>query len=137
MADDKPSRPRSTPPVIDNRTHLASAYVRTAKGKGKLERGAGLGYIGSTKSPEDIAAMFKGQPVDAGIVREILGCAVAHLFITMTPWTGSTGYFRMDPREVRPPRRIAEPDDPRDDDDELDEADDPPRDATLRLVKKD
>jgi hypothetical protein len=124
----QPSRPgRAT--VIDNRTHRAFAYVRTARGKGKMESGAGLGYIGSTKSPEDIAAMFD-VPVD--VVRKILSLATAHLFISMTPWTGSTGYFCMLPKEVTPPRRVPEPDDPREDDDELDDEDDAP---PLRVVK--
>jgi hypothetical protein len=112
-------KPRAT--VIDNRTHRAFAYVRTGKGKGKLEAGAGLGYIATVKSPEDIAAMFEGKPIDAAIVRRILGFAEAHLFITMTPWTGSTGYFRMMPKEAKRPRKVPEPDDPREDDPEDDD----------------
>jgi hypothetical protein len=118
MDEAKPSR---RAPVIDNRTHRAFAYVRTARGKGKLEPYAGLGYIGTTKSPEDIAAMFRGQPIDAGIVRRILGFAEAHLFITMMPYTGSTGYFQMLPKEAKPPRKVPEPDDPRDDEGEDDD----------------
>lgn len=108
-------------PVFDNRTHRAFSYRRVGKKWGWL-RWAGLGYINSEPSPEEIAAIFKGQPVDANIVRRILGFAVAHIFVEMRPETGGTGYFRMVPKEIKPPRRITEPDDPREDDpDETDE----------------
>jgi hypothetical protein len=123
MDDDEPapSRPIAKPrPVFDNRSHRAFAYRRTGKKFGWL-RWAGLGYIGSVLSPEEIAAMFKGRTVDPDIVRRILGLAEAHLFVEMRPETGGTGYFCMFPKEVRPPRKIAEPDDPREDDPEDDD----------------
>ena len=131
MEDDEPapSRPvtaatRRSPvsatgqgPVFDNRTHQAFTYRRVGKRWGWL-RWAGLGYIDSERSPEEIAAMFKGQPVNADIVRRILGFAVAHLFVEMRPETGGSGYFRMVPKTITPPRRITEMDDPREDDPE-------------------
>ena len=56
-------------PVFDNRTHRAYAFRRTGRGKnatGRL-RWSGLGYIGSARAPEDIAAML-GVEVD--VVRQ-------------------------------------------------------------------
>jgi hypothetical protein len=114
-----PSRPAARR-VFDNRTHRAFAYRRTGKKFGWL-RWAGLGYIGSVQSPEDIAEMFRGEPVDADLVRKILGFATAHLFIEMRPEHGGTGYVCMLPKEVRPPRKVPEPDDPREDDPEEDD----------------
>jgi hypothetical protein len=116
-----PSRPAAVRrPVFDNRTHRAFAYRRTGKKFGWL-RWAGLGYIDSEKSPEEIAAMFRGKPVDADIVRRILGFATAHLFVEMMPHHGGSGYFRMVPKDIKPPRKVAEPDDPREDDPEDDD----------------
>jgi hypothetical protein len=117
MDDDPSSR---TVPVIDNRTHNAFAFRRIGKKWGR-SRWGGFGYIGSTKSPEDIAAMFRGQPVDAEAVRRILALATAHLFIEMRPETGGTGYYFMLPKETKPPRKVPEPDDPRDDEPEDDD----------------
>jgi hypothetical protein len=118
----QPSRPRSAP-VFDNRTHRAYAFRRTGRGKsatGKL-RWAGLGYIGTTRKPEDIAAAA-GVHVD--VVRQILSFATAHLFVEMRPETGGTGYFFMLPKDTKRPRRIPEPDDPREDDEEDGDGDD-------------
>jgi hypothetical protein len=117
-----PSRPvaKRAAPVFDNRTHRAFAYRRTGKKFGWLRWG-GLGYIGSVHSPEEIAAMFRGAPVDADMVRRILGFATAHLFIEMRAEIGGTGYYCMFPKEIRPPHKIAEPDDPREDDPEDDD----------------
>lgn len=106
--------------VNNNRTHRAFAYRRTGKKFGFL-RWSGLGHIGSVHSPEEIAAMFKGQPVNADLVRRILGFATAHLFVEMRPETGGTGYFCMLPKDIKPPRKVAEPDDPREDDPEDDD----------------
>jgi hypothetical protein len=118
MDDEEPQPPRSAP-VFDNRTHRAYAFRRTGKGKsatGKL-RWSGLGYIGTTRKPEEIAASVG---VDVETVRQILAYATAHLFVEMRPETGGTGYFVMLPKNVKRPRRIPEPDDPRDDDDDED-----------------
>lgn len=123
MDDDEPepSRPAARrSPVIDNRTHRAFAYRRTGKKWGRL-RWSGLGYIGSEKSPEDIAARFEGEPVDAALVRKILGFATAHLFVEMIPHHGGTGYYCLLPKEAKAPRRIPEPDDPREDEGEDDD----------------
>src|SRR3954451_16916594 len=106
--------------VNNNRTHRAFAYRRTGKKFGFL-RWSCLGHIGTVQSPEEIAAMFKGQPVNADMVRQILGFASAHLFVEMRPETGGTGYFCMLPKEVKPPRKVAEPHDPREDDPEDDD----------------
>jgi hypothetical protein len=106
--------------VEHNRTHRAFAYRRTGKKFGWL-RWSGLGYIGSAKPPEDIAAMFKGQPVDAALVRKILAFATAHLFVEMIPNHGGTGYYVLLPKDVKAPRKVAEPDDPREDDPEDDD----------------
>jgi hypothetical protein len=106
--------------VVNNRTHRAFAYRRTGKKFGWLRWG-GLGYIGSVHSPEDIAAMFEGKPVDADMVRQILGFAVAHLFVEMRPEIGGSGYFQLIPKPLKPPHKIAEPDDPREDDPEDDD----------------
>lgn len=65
--------------------------------------------------------MFRGAPVDADMVRRILGFATAHLFIEMRAEIGGTGYYCMFPKEIRPPHKIAEPDDPREDDPEDDD----------------
>jgi hypothetical protein len=107
-------------PVLNNRTHRAFAYRRVGNKWGWL-RWSGLGYIGSTRSPEDIAAKFKGRPVDADLVRQILAFATAHLFVEMRPETGGTGYFCMLPKEMKPPCKVNEPDDPREDDPEGDD----------------
>jgi hypothetical protein len=106
--------------VVDNRTHRAFAFRRTGKKFGRL-RWSGLGYIGSEKSPEEIAAMFEGEPVDADMVRQILRFATAHLFVEMMPHHGGTGYYCLLPKESRAPRKIAEPDDPREDEGEADD----------------
>jgi hypothetical protein len=111
--------------IADNRTHRAYAYRRTGKKFGRL-RWSGLGSIGSTRKPEDIAAMFEGEPVDAELVRKILGFAVAHLFVEMIPHHGGTGYYCLIPKEAKIPRKVPEPDDPRED--EGDEDDEPPQD---------
>ena len=127
MEDDDPAPSRPAPsvrPVFDNRTHRAFAYRRTGKKSGWL-RWSGLGYIGSAKAPEEIAALFRGQAVDADVVRRILGFATAHLFLEMNPWTGGTGYFCMFPKELKPPRKVPEPDDPREDDPEDDDEAEP------------
>ena len=121
MDDDepKPTRPRIAP-VIDNRTHRAYAYRRTGRGKiasGKL-RWAGLGYIGTVKSLDDIAELYE---VEVDTVRGILSFAEAHLFVEMRPETGGTGFFRLIPKDTKAPRKIIEPDDPREDDGEDDD----------------
>jgi hypothetical protein len=106
--------------VIDNRTHRAYAFRRTGRGKaatGKL-RWSGLGYIGTTKSLEDIAAMFE---VEIDTVRGILSFAEAHMFVEMVPNYGGTGYFRMIPKDTKAPRKVPEPDDPREDEGEDDD----------------
>jgi hypothetical protein len=103
--------------VIDNRTHRAFAYRRTGKKSGRL-RWSGLGYISTEKSPEEIAAMFEGETLDADMVREILGLATAHLFVEMIPHHGGTGYYQLIPKAVKPPLRVPEPDDPREDEPE-------------------
>jgi hypothetical protein len=100
-----------------NRTHRAFAFRRTGKKWGWL-RWSGFGYVSSAKSPEDIAAMFKGQPLDAGLVRKILAFATAHLFVEMIPNHGGTGYYCLFPKDVKPPPKVAEPDDPREDEPE-------------------
>jgi hypothetical protein len=108
--------------VENNRTHRAYAFRRTGRGKsatGKL-RWSGLGYIGTTRKPEEIAATVG---VDVDVVRQILGFATAHLFVEMRPETGGTGYFCMLPKNTKRPRRIPEPDDPREDDEDEEDAD--------------
>jgi hypothetical protein len=106
--------------VIDNRTHRAYAFRRTGKKAGRLRWG-GLGYIGSVLSHEEIAAQFEGARIDADIVRRILNYATAHLFIEMRPEIGGTGYYCLIPKESRAPRKIVEPDDPREDEGEEDD----------------
>jgi len=119
--EEAPTRPGGNrPPVFDNRTHRAFAFRRTGKKAGCL-RWSGLGYIGSVRPPEEIAALFHGQPITAEIVQRILGFATAHLFLEMNPWSGGTGYFCMLPKEAKPPRKVPEPDDPREDDPEDDD----------------
>ena len=106
--------------VENNRTHRAYAFRRTGRGKsatGKL-RWSGLGYIGTTRKPDEIAAAVG---VDVETVRQILGYATAHLFVEMRPETGGTGYYCMLPKEVQAPRRVPEPDDPREDEGEDDD----------------
>src|SRR5262244_8902 len=103
--------------VFDNRTHRAYAYFRTGKKSGRL-RWSGLGYAGTTQSPEEIAATFEGKPVDADVVREILTYVTAHLFVEMVPHHAGTGYYCLLPKATKAPRKIAEPDDPREDDGE-------------------
>jgi hypothetical protein len=100
--------------VFDNRTHRAFAYRRTGKKSGRL-RWSGLGYIESDISPEEIAAMFEGEAIDADMVRKIQGYVKAHLFVEMIPYHGGTGYYCLIPKETTPPRIIPEPDDPRED----------------------
>jgi hypothetical protein len=106
--------------VEDNHTHHAFAYRRTGRVGGRL-RWSGMGYIGSTKKPEEIAALFRGEPVDAALVRKILAFATAHLFVEMIPHHGGTGYYRLVPKDTKTPRRVPEPDDPREDDEDDDE----------------
>ena len=106
--------------VENNRTHRAYAFRRTGRGKnatGKL-RWSGLGYIGTTRKPEEIAATV-GVEVD--VVRQILVFATAHLFVEMRPETGGTGYYVMIPKETKAPRKVPEPDDPREDEGEDDD----------------
>jgi hypothetical protein len=79
---------------------------------------SGLGYVDSARPPEGIAAMFEGRPVDAEMARRILGFASAHLFLEMAPWTGGTGYFCLLPKDMKPARKVSEPDNPREDDPE-------------------
>ena len=103
--------------IVDNRTHRAYAYRRIGKRYGRL-RWSGMGYIGTTLAPEDIAAKFEGQPITADMVRRILGFATAHLFVEMLPHHGGTGYYCMLPKDIAPPPKVPEPDDPREDDPE-------------------
>jgi hypothetical protein len=103
--------------VIDNRTHRAYAFRRTGRGKaatGRL-RWSGLGYIGTTQSLEHIAALYNA---DVETVRGILSFAEAHLFVEMVPNLGGTGYFRLIPKDTKAPRKVPEPDDPREDEGE-------------------
>ena len=55
------------------------------------------------------------------MVRKILGFAEAHLFVEMIPHHGGTGYYRLTPKDVKAPRKVPEPDDPREDDPEPDD----------------
>jgi len=120
MDDNEPKPASTAAPVIDNRTHRAYAYRRTGRGKiasGKL-RWAGLGYIGTVKSLDDIAELYE---VEVDTVRGILSFAEAHLFVEMRPETGGTGFFRLIPKDTKAPRKIIEPDDPREDEGEDDD----------------
>lgn len=100
---------------MDNRTHHTFAYRRIGRKWGRL-RWSGMGYIGSSKKPEDIAALCRGEPVDAALVRKILAFATAHVFVEMIPYHGGTGYYCLLPKDTKTPRRVPEPDDPREDD---------------------
>jgi hypothetical protein len=106
--------------VENNRSHHAYSFRRTGKRSGRL-RWSGYGRVDTAKSPVDIAAQFKGQPVTADMVRQILGMASAHLFIEMVPHHGGTGYHLLLPKSVKRPARITEPDDPREDEPEDDD----------------
>lgn len=106
--------------VDDNKSHRAYAYRRTGRRHGKL-RWSGYGGIRTTKPPEDIAALFKGQPVSADIVRRILAMATAHLFVEMVPHHGGTGYYCLLPKETQRLARVPEPDDPREDEQDGDD----------------
>jgi hypothetical protein len=100
--------------VENNKSHRAYAYRRTGRRHGCL-RWSGFGTVSTTKSPEDIAALFKGQPVSPDVVRRILAMAAAHLFVEMVPHHGGTGYYCLLPKDAERPARVPEPDDPRED----------------------
>jgi hypothetical protein len=100
--------------VEDNRSHSAYSFRRTGKKFGRL-RWSGYGYLGTVRPVEEIAAQFKDQPVSADLVRKILSFATAHLFIEMVPHHGGTGYHVLLPKSAKRPPRVAEPDDPRED----------------------
>jgi hypothetical protein len=94
--------------VDDNKSHRGYAYRRTGRRHGRL-RWSGYGGIRTTKPPEEVAALFKGQPVSADIVRRILSMATAHLFVEMTPHHGGTGITACCRRKPNAPHAYRNP----------------------------
>jgi GrpB-like predicted nucleotidyltransferase (UPF0157 family) len=105
--------------ILDNRTHRAFAFRRTGKKSGRL-RWSGLGHIGTTRPVEEIADKLA---IDVDTVRRVLGFATAHLFVEMVPHHGGTGYYCLLPKDAKRPLRVPEPDDPREDEADNDDAD--------------
>lgn len=99
---------------IKAQTHNAYAFRRIVKKFG-LARWAGTGWLETQRPIEDIAEMFEGQTVDAGVIRQILGFVTAHFFVEMLPHHGGTGYYFLLPKAVKPEHPMEGPDNPNDD----------------------